>query len=56
MNYDKMTDKELMELYYKETCPYNKMNIAEHVKDEKRRKAMLDHANWLRHKEEAEGW
>ncbi len=50
------TDRELLALYNEETCPYNKMGIAEKVRDEKLRKRMLDHANLLRHKEETEEW
>ena len=53
MDYEKMTDKELVWAYYNEPCPYNKMDIARHVKNEKMRKEMLDHANYLRHKDEA---
>lgn len=56
MNYEMMTDDELIKLFFEETCPYNKMAIARHVKDDKQRTKLLDHANYLRHKEDEGEW
>ena len=50
-----MSDKELVHHYVLETCPYQKLTIAKHVKDKELRKKMTWKANVQRRAEDDNG-
>ena len=55
MDYSKMSDMELVFQYVLETCPYQKLTIAKHVKDDELRKKMTIRANIQRRAEDDNG-